>query len=407
MSIQTAHILDIGDERMLGRCGDGRKIWLEGPVIPGDEVEFIEEGKGGVVTRIVTPSANRIAAGCPHFDSCPGCQLQPLPYEEQLQLKGQKITEALKRLGGCEEVNFLGVCPSPEPFGSRNKLDFSVEGPEMGYRGRDGLVAVNDCPVGAPILGQLIPTLQARLQAFPRHNLHRIMLRTNGARDQVLVLLRGELTDDAEGWIQWAESEPSVTGLGIQTDWKDKWETLYGENTLDFRMAGVPYTVSYDHFFQVHDVLADTLIRTTMDWLASDRANSVLDLFCGAGAFTRPAAKIAGHVLGVDARPGNKGMFLSANLKKGMPKTAKISGRQWEVVITDPPRVGMEKQLVSDIRNVVKPLRILYISCNPATLARDVQRICGEGGYKLERVQGFDLFPQTTHVETLCELKRT
>lgn len=407
MSHPAARVLDIGDDNMLGLCPDGRRVWLDGPAVPGDRVEFLDGGKSGRITRVLEPAPDRIPAPCPHFEACPGCRLQPLPYERQLELKASKITETLARLGGFREFDFAGVRPSPEPYGTRNKLDFTVEGARMGYNTGGGLLPVAVCPIGHPSLSELIPPLTTWLGAHPRHALHRLMLRVEADRAGVHLLLRGELeAADREELIDFAASRESIRSLSIQGDWKQPWHTLAGDPTLRFKLAGEAHRVSHDQFFQVHDVLADTLVRTAMDWLGECGSRAVLDLFCGAGAFTRPAARLAGHALGVDARPG-QGPFLKADLRKGLPRNPKITGRQWDTVITDPPRAGMEKGLVKQIRDQIKPRHILCVGCNPATLARDLQRLCATGAYSLQRVQGFDLFPQTTHVETLAQLYRT
>lgn len=389
---------------MLGQCEDGRKIWLEGPAVPGDQVEFELNGKTGVITGIPFPSQDRIPSFCPHFDRCPGCQLQPLPYEKQLELKGTKIVEALRRLGGFNDIPFLGVEASPDLQGNRNKLDFTVEGNQLGYQSREGLLPIDQCPVGGSLLNMVLADVSKWLQAHPRHQVHRLILRVNGARDRVHILLRGVLGNQEEiDFVQWAKEHDNLSGLSIQEDWKSDWENLYGHPELEFTLAGQMHSIPYDAFFQVNDRLADQLVRETLDWLEDGSKKSVLDLFCGAGAFTLPIQEKGFQVLGLDTRPG-KGPFQKADLRKGIP--VKILKQRWHTVVTDPPRSGMEKELCRHLRDEVRPERLLYISCNPATLARDLQRVCTGGDYELTRVKGFDIFPHTTHVETLVELAR-
>lgn len=399
-----ATIIDIGDDFMLGLCADGRKVWLDGPAVPGDQVTFEMTGKTGIITEITRETAERRPAFCAHFNPCPGCQLQPLPYVSQLQLKEKKIVEALRRLGGFSEVPMLGVVPSPAETGSRNKLDFTVEGSRLGYQTRQGFLPIDDCPVGDPLLRDLLPCLQTWLTHHPRHQLHRLMLRADGRRERVHVLLRGRLEDaEAQSWRDWADQLPQVTGLSIQEDWRSDWETFYGDPSLTFSLAGIDHAIAHDHFFQVNDVLADQLVRECLDWLDESPKGRLLDLFSGAGAFTLPAAAHGFEVLGLDARPG-KGPFQKADLRKGIPPA--LLNQKWQTVLTDPPRAGMDKKLCGDIRDRIRPERIFYISCNPATLARDLKLICATGKYQLSRVKGFDLFPQTTHVETLVELAK-
>ncbi|MGA0334331.1 MAG: class I SAM-dependent RNA methyltransferase [Kiritimatiellia bacterium] len=403
MSTLTAHLIDIGDESMLGLCEDGRKIWLEGPGVPGDRVALELDGKKGLITEILEPAPARQPPFCPHFERCPGCQLQPLPSSRQLELKAKKIVETLRRLGGFSEVPFDGIYASPREQGSRNKLDFTVEGPRLGYQTRDGLLEIQACPAGDPLFQKFIPPLRKWLSGRPRHALHRILLRTDGDRKKVHLLLRGQLeADERASLLQELTPIDELCAVSLQRDWRAPWESLFGDGTLRFRLAGQEHLISYDGFFQVNPELADQLVRDTLEEIrAAD--GSLLDLFCGAGAFTLPAAAAGFEVLGLDSRPG-KGPFQQADLRKGVPP--KLRRRKWTTLITDPPRAGMEKVLCSQIRDEICPRQILYISCNPATLARDLQRICANGAYALQKVKGYDLFPHTTHVETLAILQR-
>jgi len=404
-SEHTARIVDMGDDRMLGVCEDGRRIWLEGAVVPGDVVRFQEEGKGGRVTELLQGADNRIDPPCPWFVACPGCALQPLPYERQLELKGSRVVESLRRMAGLEEIPFAGIRGAHAELGTRNKLDFTLEGSRMGYRGRDGsLVEVGDCLLGDKRLREWIPVLRSWLQAHPEHGLHRCLLRTDGSRSGVWMLFRGTLTEpERTYWHQQVQEAPGLNGVGLQPDWKSPWEVIGGDLRIPFRLADEDHVAEADAFFQVNDSLADTLVRSVMHRLDMGPVGNLMDLFCGTGAFTLPASKRAGRVLGLDTRPG-KGPFRKADLRRGLPP--KVLRDTWQTVLTDPPRSGMEKHLVRQLLEQVRPQRILYISCNPATLARDLKRLMATGAYRLIHVEAFDLFPQTPHVETVCELER-
>ena len=404
--MNTATLIDIGDDGMLGQCQDGRKLWLRGDGVPGDRVAFEEEGKGGMITEILEPSADRIPVKCPHADVCPGCQIQALPYERQLALKAAKIVETLKRLGGVEEVPFLGMVGSEKEMGTRNKVDLTLQGPEIGYQSRNGFVAIHTCPVGDPILQAWIPRVQAWLDRHPTHGLHRLILRTNSARDRVLVLVRGEWTGgEQEDFLQMARQEPAAAGLSIQADWKQPWKTVWGEEALEFELAGEKHRILHDRFFQVNHEVAQGMVEKALEPLGPGNGRALLDLFCGSGAFTLPARRAGFRVTGVDSKCPKGKAFHRADLRKGLPTF--IKKQAWHVVLMDPPRSGMDKELTLSLRDKVKAKDLVYISCNPATLARDVQRLCDGGTYRIESVQGFDLFPQTTHVETVCHLKRS
>lgn len=399
---ETAEIIDLGDGGMLGLCPSGEKRWLKGPAVPGDTVRFLREGRGGRILEIITPAPNRIPAPCPHFGTCPGCQLQPLPLSAQTEWKARKIQEALRRIGGFKSFVFDGVHPSPEPYGTRNKLDLHLRGSEIGYTNGWELLPVTDCLLGADPLRTVLQALRPCFDA--PHGLHRMMLRTNTDRNQVLVLVRGDpLPPDL---LATCQAHPLITGLAQQPEKTAEWHSLYGRTHLNMQLADHPHEIAHDAFFQVHDTQADALVRTAMDWLSRCHPQSVLDLFSGAGAFTFPAARIAPTVLGLDTRPG-QGPFLQADLQKGLPQDKRLKSNAWDVVLTDPPRDGMEKRLCRQIRDQIQPRHVLYISCNPATLARDLARLAHDRTYTLLRVQGFDLFPQTTHVETLAWMERS
>jgi len=235
------------------------------------------------------------------------------------------------------------------------------------------------------------------------HGIHRLMIRCHPALPQVHVLVRGAPLP--EGLLDLCANDPRITGLSQQAEKTGAYQTLYGEDHLLLTLAGIPHRIRHDAFFQVHSEQAERLVQTAMDWIREQPPGHLLDLFSGAGAFTLPAAALSVKVLGIDNTPG-KGPFLAADLSKGLPNNRELQKTRWDTVLTDPPRAGMEKRLCKEIRDQLKPRRVLYISCNPATLARDLSRLCHEGAYRLLRAEGFDLFPQTTHVETLALLER-
>ncbi|MCC5850255.1 MAG: class I SAM-dependent RNA methyltransferase [Verrucomicrobia bacterium] len=398
---ETANILDMGDGKMLGQCPSGEKIWLTGPAVPGDEVSFLRKGKGGAVLRILREAPDRIPAPCPHFAQCPGCNLQPLPYERQCELKASKIVETLRRIGGIKEYDWRGLTPSAEAHGTRNKLDLQVQGTQFGYTNGWELIPIEDCMLGNDAIREVLAGIRALLTAD--HGIHRMMIRSDTRRDKIMVLVRGDPVTPA--LTEYCANHPRITGLAQQPEKTAAWRQLYGEPTLEMHLADISHEIHWDQFFQVHEQQAECLVRTAMAWLAEKPVQNVLDLFCGVGAFTLPAARLADQVLGVDSFPG-QGPFLRGDLSKGLPDDIRLHRSRWDVVIMDPPRAGMEKKLCKQIRDKLKPERILYVSCDPATLARDLSRFCSGEVYRVERVQGFDLFPQTTHVETLALLSR-
>lgn len=400
--VETAEIVDIGDGLMLGQCPSGEKIWIAGPCVPGDSVCFVRQGKRGVLQSVNQPALNRRAAPCPHFETCPGCTLQPMSYARQCEFKAEKIIQTLRRIGGFKDFEWRGLQASPEEFGTRNKIDLTLEGPRIGYTNGYELLPIEDCLLGNALLREILAALKPLFQQ--PHGLHRLTIRTQSDQSRAFVLVRGNPLPD--GFLEHCQADSRIAGLLQQPRKTDPYACIHGEPALTMHLAGVTHRLRADAFFQVHDVQAEVLVQTAMAWLSESPCGTLLDLFCGAGAFTLPAGRHAKTVLGIDSTPGNGPEFMQADLSQGLPDDPRLTDRSWDTVLTDPPRDGMEKRLCKQVRDRLKPQRILYISCNPATLARDLSRFCHENRYRLERVQGFDLFPQTHHVETLALLRR-
>lgn len=399
---ETAEIIDIGDGPMLGKCPSGEKIWIDGPCIPGDSVTFTRTGRRARLLRIDTPAPHRRPAPCPHFDSCPGCTLQPLPYPLQSTLKAEKILQTLRRIGGFKDFDWRGLTPSPREFGTRNKLDLQVRGHEIGYTDGQNLLPIHDCLLGNDLLRAVLADLKPLLHA--PHGIHRLTLRSQTGLTAVHLLVRGAPLPP--GLPEFCANDPRIASLSQQTQKTGPYSPVCGTPTLTMHLADITHRLPADAFFQVHDDQAETLVQTTLAWLAETPSTHLLDLFSGAGAFTLPAARHARTVLGIDTTPGTGPEFITADLSHGLPDDPRLRGRTFDTVLMDPPRDGMEKRLCKQIRDQLRPARILYISCNPATLARDLSRFAHEDTYRLTRVQGFDLFPQTPHVETLALLHR-
>jgi 23S rRNA (uracil1939-C5)-methyltransferase len=401
-STETAEIVDIGDGLMLGQCPSGEKIWIAGPCVPGDTVTFIRHGKRGVLQSVDQPAPERRDAPCPHFETCPGCTLQPLSYARQCEFKAEKIVQTLRRIGGFKDFDWRGLRGSPEEFGTRNKLDVTVDGARIGYTNGYELLTIEDCLLGNDLIREILAKLKP-LFHLP-HGLHRLTIRTQTDRNHAFVLVRG--TPMPDGFMETCQADPRIAGVFQQPQKTDPYHCIHGVPALTMHLAGIEHRLRADAFFQVHDQQAESLVQTAMAWLAESPCENLLDLFCGAGAFTLPAKRHANAVLGIDTTPGGGPDFIRADLSKGLPEDSRLRSRKWDTVLVDPPRDGMEKRLCKQIRDHLKPERILYISCNPATLARDLSRFANEGAYALERVEGFDLFPQTTHVETLALMRR-
>jgi 23S rRNA (uracil1939-C5)-methyltransferase len=341
--------------------------------------------------------------------------LQALPYEGECQFKGNKIQQALGRIGGFRDYDWRGVVPSSQEYGYRNKIDLSVHGQDIGYQDDGRIVPIQDCLLADDRLRETLDFfkywIRTRLPA--RHGLDRLILRVASHEPAVNVLLRGFLTQaDLALLVPACREHPLIRGLAYQERPGRPWHQLLGDGHLTHTLSGVDHRVLHNGFFQVNHGQAETLVQACLDWVAEESASSLLDLFCGVGAFTYPLSRVSTRVLGVDSaqseRPRQMGSvpvrFLTWDLGQGLPPST--LSETWDTVLLDPPRAGIRPQLAQEVRVGLQPRRILYISCNPSTLSRDCKQLCADGAYALERVQGFDLFPRTTHVESMVLLRR-
>ncbi len=396
MNELQGRILDMGDDRMLAEAEDGRRIWVSGDAVPGDVVRFRLKGKLGEVMERLEDAPERVEPACPLAVPCPGCLLQALPMSRQLELKEGKVLETLKRLGGLEPQEWRGIVASPRELGYRNKLDLNIRGRELGYlRGRE-LLPVKDCPLGADRLRAALPELRRWLQGLDKPRLKRVMLRCDSAADELHLLLQGragrnELRDLGE--------RCQVASLSIREDVGRPWKTLLGKATLSFELMGERFEVREDGFFQVNLEAAELLLREAQAWMKEMGGERLVDLFCGCGFFSEPARSWLPDQLGLDmqvSRPGDRAW----DLRKGLPED--VQPREGDLWILDPPRSGLPEKLREQLAELYLP-HLLIISCNPATLARDLKAM---GGYRIRRAQAFDLFPQTSHVESLVWVER-
>ncbi|MEI6564484.1 MAG: 50S ribosomal protein L11 methyltransferase [bacterium] len=385
---------------------DGKVCFVPG-VLPGETITFeIIKDRGGFLearaTTVVTPSPHRIEPICPlafHLSRltshlpplCPGCCYQHATYEEEIRIKNLQLQSFLTRQAGCREDVLLPPVPSPSALGYRNKLSLhgQIDGKDrrLGYFMEDNstVVDVSVCPL---------------------------------AVEPINVLLKG--LHDAPSFRRTLRSDMSVIFRWTQRDGALWWRNKAAENDVWLVESSVlgPLSVPRDSFYQVNPGLADLLVNALLKRLSSVASQTVVDLYCGVGVFALAAAKLGiPRVIGLDVDgPGIKAAaynaqklgltgieWVTATAEKGMIKL-RLDHPDQTTLIVDPPRAGMGRAMVRDILTQ-RPARILYISCAPDTMARDVAWL-KEGGYQVHSSQLFDMFPRTAHFESLTELRR-
>jgi 23S rRNA (uracil1939-C5)-methyltransferase len=361
-------------------------------VLPGELVEVEREPKRsgiarGRVRQVLRESPDRVAPPCPYFTRCGGCHYQHASYAAQLAAKRSILAETLARTGHIEALPEIEVT-SGEPWAYRNRIQLHFENGKLGYREMRSrkLQAIEKCPISSPKLNECIGALNrmVRERRWPDF-LQTAEFFTNETDVQMNVLETGRPL--AQRFFDWCAVEiPGLATGVIEYD---------------------GYRVGYGSFFQVNRFLADPLVRAV---IGDARGESALDLYSGVGFFSIPLARVFDRVTAVESGVGaardlefnakRAGVSIDAH-SENVDLFLRSLSRAPDLVIADPPRTGLGKQVVRHLAEL-KPREIVVVSCDPATLARDAQGLLA-AGYSLDRLTLIDLFPQTYHIETIAK----
>jgi 23S rRNA (uracil1939-C5)-methyltransferase len=408
---------------------EGKTVFVLG-ALPGEEVvaEVKEEKKTFLRARLVkrlTESPHRRVPICPVFGRCGGCQLMHLDYEEQLKVKRQRVVDALQRIGKLEvEVNLCE--PSPQHLSYRNKIQLPTrfEGRlKMGlyaFNSHD-LVEIERCYIHCDQGEEVFVEVKRQLEKFPavarelRHVLIRsakeslVVFVTNKKKVEGLDELAGELMklQSLKGVVQ--NINPVVGNRILGSDY----QTIKGQGWVEERVCGLTFKVSPASFFQVNSLVAEKLYRKAEELCNLKGNEVVVDAYCGVGTLALILAKQAGKVIGVeqvseaiiDAKENaRRNQITNAEFHTALAEEFIHKLSHLDVAVLNPPRKGCDTALLTKLATL-KPALIVYVSCDPATLARDLAYLCSQG-YKAETAFPFDMFPQTVHVETVIALRR-
>ncbi len=391
--------------------------------LPGEQVRIrVVEEKRGYATaeaeEIVSPAAERITPACRHFGACGGCSYQHTNYETQLGFKQAILRETLERAGVGVPVEIEVL--SGEPWHYRNRIRLAFDAAEnLGYRGRrsHAVVPIQECPIAAPILIKAALAFRDVLRAAePAMRPNELSLFCNADESAVLTSLfiaRPSKVRFEELMQAWHEKVPELVGAELLVEDRDREpaRTLarWGANSLAYRAAESDYRVDQGSFFQVNRWLVDAMVERVS---ADRRGKLAWDLFAGVGLFARKLAESFERVVAVESAPASIAA-LRENLK-GKPgeaiqaETLSFLGRQKserpDLITLDPPRTGLGAETTAQLARIGAPA-IVYVSCDPATLARDLRALTAS--HVIESLALVDLFPQTFHLETVVELRRT
>ena len=338
---------------------------LVGEVVEAEIMEVKKNFARAKLLRVIQPSPERVEPACRYFAQCGGCQYQHIDYAAQLRLKHKQIADLFQRIGGFEQARVAPVIPCPRPYGYRNRIMIRSQWnkPEqklnIGFVRWDcGLVEdIEECKIAEPVLNEEI----RRVRAHP----------------------------------------PPKGGIKIV-----------------LRVPPEDWDVPADSFFQNNFSLLPKLVETVRGFLHDSGARHLADLYCGVGFFGIELADAVESFTGVEydqraiqaarrnavARKISNGEFLAAAVEAVLPELLKKFSPEQTAVLLDPPRKGCWPQTLKLLRES-KPAQVIYVSCHPATMARDLNILCGNGVFELARVQPLDMFPQTQHVECVADLR--
>ena len=391
----------------MGRLPDGRAAFipfaLHGELV---RVRTVEEKRGHVraeLLEVLEPAPCRTMPRCPHYTICGGCHYQHLDYPAQLVAKTGILGEQLRRIGGLADIPIQPAVASPLPWNYRNHVQFHLT-PEgrLGFQraGSERVVPILECHLPEETINQIWP--QIELEPLP--GVERVSLRA-GADGELLLVL--ESSDPQP--VEFSVEELPVSAVHIGPGGT---LVLAGSDALLMDVLGRSFRVSAASFFQVNTFQAEAMVRHVLQVVGTGPLDTVLDVYCGVGLFSAFLAPRAKRLVGIEvsATAGedfadNLDEYDNVELYEAEAETVLGSVNfQPELILVDPPRSGLGQATLDGLLAQQAP-RLIYISCDPATLARDARRLTA-GGYRLVQVTPFDLFPQTYHIESISVWQR-
>lgn len=420
---------------------DGMVVFVQGG-IRGEacDVRLTHVGRSalwGRVEEVVNPSPARIFPRCLHYTKCGGCQFRHMNYAEELEAKRIRVEDALRRLGGAD-IHVSAILGAEQVDRYRNKAQFPVaKGPRIGfYRPRShDVIDVDDCLLQGEAAARLRGAVKEWMAEYsiPAYNertftglVRHVYVRTNRAgRSLCCLLVNGRgVPREAELVRALRRAEPNLAGIVLGVNEKhnnvilgDSYRTLWGEDFLSDTLCGLTFRLSVPSFYQVNPAQTEVLYGKALEFAVLTGAETVLDLYCGIGTISLVMARKAGMVWGAEVVPQAVDDAI-ANARRNHIENARFlcadageaarylegEGVRPDVVCVDPPRKGLAEDVVDTIADM-GPQRVVYVSCDPGTLGRDVKRFAGRG-YTLKKAVAVDMFPRTAHVETVVLLSK-
>ncbi|HMM05678.1 MAG TPA: class I SAM-dependent RNA methyltransferase [Clostridiales bacterium] len=383
---------------------DGKCCFIKN-ALPFEEIMYTltEDKKSyarGETVEILSPSLQRVKPPCPYYGDCGGCHFQHIDYRGEVAAKEQHVARVLAKIGGCADLELLPFVPAQRVFAYRNQVTFHMQGGQTCFyrQATHDYVTVNRCELLEDDLNKAV----AEINAAGLMEATSVSLRRDNT-GHVFAVVNGGSAAKAKELLSFSRV---ITGVAAVSE---KGTAVYGDGTLFFDLDGIKLKTSYKSFFQVNTEMAKTMLRYGKDLFKGDKKGVLLDLYCGVGSIGLYLADCFQKVYGIEivkdaavlagenaAANGIEAEYISGKTENRLKDLLKKVPRA-DVVLLDPPRQGLQKDVAKTVA-AYGAQNILYISCDPASLSRDLQELTKS--YKVVSAKPFDLFPRTAHVET-------
>ena len=444
--IVTIEITDITLEGMgVGKTAEGYVLFVPmtapGDIIKAKILKTLASYGYAKIEEIITPSKDRVAVDCPVFAKCGGCVFRHISYEKELEIKKNLVDAQFERIGGLD-IRCDGITPSPEVCGYRNKAQFPVGRDENGlYFGffaqhSHRIIKCESCALHPTFYTDILAAIKKwgdryKISAYNEETkeglLRHVYVRDGRASGEVIVCLvaTGNTPKTKELTAALLAANPNIVGIVLCINKKegneilsDNFRVLYGKGYMTDTLCGVEFDISPRSFYQVNHDGAEKLYGIAAEYAALTGNETIIDLYCGTGTIGLSMAKKVKKLIGIEiipdavknaaanaARAGiTNAEFICADAGKAALELAE-RGIKPDVIIVDPPRKGITDDVIKAISDM-SPERVVMISCNSATAARDAKKL-DEVGYKAAKMQAVDMFARTGHVESVVCLTRT
>ncbi|MBQ9625124.1 MAG: 23S rRNA (uracil(1939)-C(5))-methyltransferase RlmD [Clostridia bacterium] len=417
-------ITDIASSGM-GVCRVNGKVVFVPGVIVGEkvDVEIVDEQSGyatGRAKTIANISPHRRTPPCRFFEKCGGCNLMHISYEEQLRVKEEIVKSAVSRIGN-QSCEIDGIIPAKNEFAYRNKAAFPVKDGKIGYfeQGTHNIVEINSCPLLNDIMNKILTEIRPLIKN--NSSLCHIVIRTCG-KETMVTLVTKERQYTIEQEILDVLKSLEVDSVNINYNQNPKvilgehTENVYGKEAVTYSVMGNEFAVSPTAFLQINTAQTETLYKKALS-LVDLNGRVVLDAYCGIGTISLAIAKEAKQVIGIEINGKAVENAKEAAKANGIENAEFVCGKcesvipqllenmqEPPIIFFDPPRSGLDKKVITAV-TASNINEIVYISCNPATLARDI-KLFAEKGFAVQSVTPVDMFPNTGHVEVVSLLSR-